>query len=175
MGTEWTDADTLRLHDLHAQGMSRNDIAREMSRSGSTISRHAAAENLSFERGPEVEAATAAKVADAKARRAQMMLDLLDDADRLRLQLWAPTTLHSFGGKDHSYNSRDVEQPLFKDQRDIMGAVSMALNASMRLDHHDTDGGAEGARSMVSQLFGALKTVADQLDDEGVADDAAHD
>jgi hypothetical protein len=175
VGNEWTDDDTLRLRELHAQGMSRNDIAREMDRSGSTISRHAAAAGLSFERGPEVEAATAAKIADAKARRAQMMLDLLDDADKLRLQLFAATTIHSFGGKDHTYNSKHVDQPLFKDQRDIMGAVSLALNASMRLDHHDTDGGAEGARSMVSQLFGALKTVADQLDDEGVADDAAHD
>lgn len=171
----WTDDETLRLHELHAQGMSRNDIAREMGRSGSTISNHAAAEGLSFERGAEVAAATEAMRADAKSRRAQMMLDLLDDADRLRLQLWAPTTLHSFGGKDHTYASRDVQQPLFKDQRDIMGAVSMALNASMRLDHHDTDGGAEGARSMVSQLFAGLKAVADQLDDEGVPDDAADD
>lgn len=175
MGTEWTDDDTLRLHALHAEGKSRNDIAREMGRSGSTISKHAADEGLSFERGPEVAAATEAMRADAKSRRAQMMLKLLEDADKLRLQLWAPTTLHSFGGKDHTYASKDVQQPLFKDQRDIMGACSMALNASMRLDHHDTDGGAEGARSMVTALFAGLKAAADQLDDEGVPDDAAHD
>lgn len=175
VGNEWTDDDTQRLHALHAQGMSRNDIAREMSRSGSTISSHAAAEGLSFERGPEVAAATEAKRADAKARRAQMMLDLLEDADKLRLQLWAPTTIHSFGGKDHTYNSKRVDQPLFKDQRDIMNACSVALTASMRLDHHDTDGGAEGARSMVTALFAGLKAAADQLDDEGVPDDAAHD
>lgn len=175
MGNEWTDDDTVRLHQLHAQGMSRNDIAREMNRSGSTISRHAADEGLSFERGPEVAAATEAMRADAKSRRAQMMLKLLEDADKLRLQLFAPTTIHSFGGKDHTYNSHDVQQPLFKDQRDIMNACSVALNASMRLDHHDTDGGAEGARSMVSQLFAGLKAVADELDDEGVPDDASDD
>lgn len=146
--------------------MSRNDIARDMERSGSTISRHAAAENLSFERGPEVEAATAAKVADAKARRAQMMLNLLDDADKLRLQLWEPTTLHSFGGKDHTYNSKRVDQPLFRDQRDIMGAVSVALTASMRLDLHDGDPGVDDAKSMLRSLSDGLRAAYDAMQDE---------
>jgi hypothetical protein len=166
VGNEWTDADTARLRELHAQGMSRNDIAREMSRSGSTISNHAATEGLSFERGPEVEAATVAKVADAKARRAQMMLDLLDDAKKLRMQLFAATTIHSFGGKDHTYNSKLVDQPLFKDQRDIMGAVSMALNASMRLDLHDGDPGVDDAKSMLRGLAEGLRAAYDAMQDD---------
>lgn len=57
---------------------------------------------LSFNREATA-AATEAKVIDAKARRAQLMHDLLDDAERLRQQLFALATLHSFGGKDHTY------------------------------------------------------------------------
>lgn len=171
MANEWTDDDTARLHQLHGEGLSRNDIARTMGRSGATISKHAAAAGLSFERGPEVEAATAAKVADGKARRAQMMLKLLDDAERLRLQLFAPTTLHSFGGKDHTYRTAEVDQPLFRDQRDIMGAVSVALTASMRLDLHDGDPGVDDAKSMLRALTEGLNAAYEQLQQDEEASD----
>jgi hypothetical protein len=88
---------------------------------------------------------------------------LLDDAERLRQQLFTPTRIHSFGGKGHTYASRDVPQPLFRDQRDIMLSVSTAITASPRIDDHDT--GAEGARSMVGSLFDALRGAFDQMQD----------
>lgn len=168
-----TDEERERVRTLHAQGMGRNDIAREMSRSGETVSKIAKALGISFERGEEVAAATAAKVADAKARRALLMHELLDDAEKLRGQLFAPTIIHSFGGKENTYNSKAVDQPLFRDQRDIVQSVSTAITASLRLDQHDkTDEGAEHARGMVNALFGALGLAADALpDDEGNPDD----
>lgn len=172
-----TDDERRRIRDLHASGLSRNEIAKELGRAGSTVSKIAKELGLSFERGHEVEAATKARVADAKVRRAELMHELLDDAEKLRNQLFAPTIIHSFGGKDHTYNSKPVEQPLFKDQRDIMQSVSVAINASLRLDHHDTDGGAEGARGMVTALFGALSIAADALppEDDGDTDDPDDD
>lgn len=133
-----TDEERHRVRELHAAGLNRNAIAKELGRSGSTISKIAERLGLSFDR-TAVKAATEARVADAKARRAQLMNELLDDAERLRSQLFAPTTIHSFGGKDHTYNSRSVDQPLFKDQRDIMQATNTAITASLRLDLHDTD------------------------------------
>lgn len=133
-----TDEERGRVRDLHTAGRNRNQIARELGRSGSTISKIAADLGLSFDR-TTVKAATEARVADAKARRAQLMHELLDDAERLRSQLFAPTTIHSFGGKDHTYNSRSVDQPLFRDQRDIMQATNTAIAASLRLDLHDAD------------------------------------
>jgi len=167
-----TAAERRRIKKLHAEGATRNDIAKALKRSASTITKVCGDLGLSFDRAA-TKAATEAKVADAKAKRAQLMVELLDKSERLLDQLFTPATIHSFGGKDNTYNSKRVDQPLFKDQRDIMGSVSLALNASMRLDHHDTDGGAEGARSMVTALFDGLQIAYDKLtDEEAPADDA---
>lgn len=159
-----TDEDRRRVRSLHAAGRNRNQIAKELGRSGSTVSKIAAELGLRFDRAA-VQAATEARVADAKARRADLMHALLEDAERLRQQLFAPTTIHSFGGKDNTYGSRDVLQPLFKDQRDIMQSVSTAITASLRIDDHNTDNGAESARSMVGSLFDALRGAYDQMQD----------
>lgn len=167
-----TDDERRRIRDLHATGLGRNDIARELGRSGATISKTAAELGLSFERGHEVEAATAAKVSDAKARRADLMHRYLDETAKLLDQLWAPTTIHAFGGRDNSYNSKPVDRPLFRDQRDIMQAASVATNASLRLDQHDADTGADGAKSMLGALAAGLQVAYDQLqqEDEGEPD-----
>lgn len=147
-----TTAERRRITELHAAGRSRNDIAAELGRSGSTISKAAAALGLSFDRST-VQAATAAKVIDAKARRAEEMNALLADAKRLRLQLFAPCTLHSFGGKDNTYNTVDVDQPLFADQAKIMQAYGIAIEKSLRLDQHDGDGSIEQVGSLLGSLF----------------------
>jgi hypothetical protein len=133
-----TDEDRRRVHELHAAGRARNQIAKEIGRSGSTVSKIAAELGLSFNR-EAARAATEARVADAKARRAELMHALLDDAERLRQQLFAPTVIHSFGGKENTYSEKPVDQPLFRDQRDIVQAVNTAIAASLRLDLHDAD------------------------------------
>lgn len=164
-----TQAERDRIRDLHAQGRSRNDIATEIGRGVASVSRAAKAMGLSFDRAA-TKTATVAKVADAKAKRAALMNSLLDDAERLRQQLWAPTTIYSFGGKDNTYNSREVERPPFRDQRDIVQAVNTALGASLRLDLHDGDAGADEARSMIGALAAGLQVAYEQM--QGAPDDS---
>jgi IS30 family transposase len=150
-----TDTERARVAELHAAGRSRNDIAAELGRSGSTISKIAGRLGLTFNRA-RVAAATDAKVVDAKAKRAQLMNDLLDDAQRLRQQLWSPTTVYSFGGKDNTYASHDVPLPPVRDQRDIVQAVNTALSAALRLDQHDGDGTTDQAGSLLGALFDSI-------------------
>lgn len=154
-GSKVTAAERKRIARLHAEGKTRNDIARAVGRSASTITKICTELGLSFDR-TATKAATEAKVADAKSKRADLMNQLLDESKRMLDQLWSPTILHSFGGKDNTYNSKNVDHPLFRDQRDIMGSVSLALTASMRLDEHDRGTDADEARSMVDDLFDAL-------------------
>lgn len=176
--TSVSEDELAQIRRLHAAGISRNDIARTLGRSGSTVSRVCAVLGLNFDRS-RVAAATLARTTDAKARRTDLMHKLIDDAERLRGELFTPTTIHSFGGKDHTYNSRDVSQPLFKDQRDIMGAISMAVNASLRIDDHDADSGAEAGRSMLGALAAGLQVAYDQVQnlegDDTPVDDADDD
>lgn len=139
-----TQADYARVAELHAQGLSRNGIADAMGRSGRTVSRIAKELGLSFER-TRTAAATAAKVADGKARRAALALALLDDAERLRQQLWKPARVHSFGGRDNTFNEATLDQPTFADQRNIMQAAATAIDRSVKLDEYDTGQDAGGA------------------------------
>ncbi|MCO6693903.1 helix-turn-helix domain-containing protein, partial [Streptomyces sp. Vc17.3-30] len=90
------------VRELHAQDKSRNEIAKTIGRSPSTVSKIAAGFEppLTFDRAPQVEAATRARAADFAARRATLALDLHTDAERLRAQLWAPTVHGEFAGRE---------------------------------------------------------------------------
>ncbi|WP_030621576.1 helix-turn-helix domain-containing protein, partial [Streptomyces achromogenes] len=97
-----TAKDRAAVKRLHAKGMSRNDIARAIKRSPSTVSKLAAELGLSFERGHEVEAATRARKADLSARRAAFAERLQDIAEREADKMSAPTLYWEWGGKDHT-------------------------------------------------------------------------
>jgi hypothetical protein len=163
-----TDDDRERVRQLHTAGACRNDIAREIGRSPSTVSKLAKQLGLSFDRS-KVKAATAAKAADAKAKRAVLMNNLLDDAERLRQQLWHQAHVYSFGGKDNTFAEAYVEQPSFRDQRDIVQAVNTALGASLRLDQHDGDGSIEQVGSLLGSLFDTI--TGRHAEDQAPADD----
>ncbi|MGW8376908.1 hypothetical protein [Streptomyces sp. ODS28] len=75
------------MRRLHAQGKARNEIAREINRSPSPLSNLATEQGLTFDRGPEVVAATETRRIDLAARRAQFAETLHEDAERLRVQL----------------------------------------------------------------------------------------
>ncbi|MCM2420296.1 helix-turn-helix domain-containing protein [Streptomyces sp. RKAG293] len=164
-----TDAERTRVRALHAAGRARNDIARELGRSGSTVSKIAREEGLSFARGPEVVAATDARRLDLAARRQQLAEALHEDAERLRAQLWAPCTIGAFGGKDNEWAQVDLDRPPFADQRQILAATSIAVDKSLKLAPSEGGEGAEDVRSMLGTLGEVL---ADAFaDDEQGADD----
>jgi transposase-like protein len=75
-----TDSDREAVRRLHAEGKSRNQIARETGRSAATVSKIAAEAGLAFSGGARVAAATEAVRADAAARREQLADDALDGA-----------------------------------------------------------------------------------------------
>ncbi|WP_411129902.1 helix-turn-helix domain-containing protein [Streptomyces sp. x-19] len=75
-----TDRDRKQVRELHAEGKSRNEIARTIGRSAATVSKIARAEGLAFSGGARVAAATEARRADAAARREQLADDALDGA-----------------------------------------------------------------------------------------------
>ncbi|MGI5418669.1 helix-turn-helix domain-containing protein [Actinomadura luteofluorescens] len=161
MSRALTDADRQRVAQLHAEGKSRNEIARAISRAQSTVSKIARELGLSFDRSRTAEA-TRVKVVDAKARRAQLKLDLLDDAERLRLRLWEPATVVLSTPKGPARVTLDL--PPARDARDIMGAVQAAVRSHVDLDRLDVSDGAENAKSMLGQLGEALQIVVDQAE-----------
>lgn len=151
----FSDDDRDRLRQLHAAGMTRNDIARELGRSGASISKYAADMGLSFDRS-SVQAATAARKADAAAKRAALQMVLLDDAARLRGQMWQPHTYIDHGGKEYLRVEWEQDEPTPTDKLKLMQATGAAIDRSLRLAEHDADGGLEQAKSLLGDLGRAL-------------------
>jgi transposase-like protein len=152
-----TKAEILRLC---RDGVSRNDIAKRVGCSAASVSgvvKRAREETgdaaLTFDRS-KVAAATEARKVDLAARRAALAQGLLDDVEKLRAELFAPTTIYSFGGKDNSYNERQVDKPPFADQLKIVQAAGAAIDRHLKLDAHDND--EQGLTAVDAFLKGML-------------------
>lgn len=146
-----TEQEKDRIAALHADGLSRNAIAREIGRGASTVSRICHELGLRFDRHLTVEA-TAAKVADAAERRARLQEATLASAERLMAQMFAPSTIFNFGGKENDYNERPVEEPPFRDKKDIATAVAALAQTALKLAEYDKAVGDEGDKSMLTDL-----------------------
>ncbi|MFF5501250.1 helix-turn-helix domain-containing protein [Streptomyces roseolus] len=169
-----TDADRRQVRELHAARKSRNEIARILGRSPSTVSKIAAQcePPLTFDRAEQVEAATRVRTADLAARRAALALDLQGDAEKLRAQLWQGTTHGEFAGRDGEWHETYLEQPRFPDQRAIVAAVQTAVGTSLRLAPAEGGDDTAQVRSMLGALGEALTQAANDdqaLDDGGAA------
>ncbi|SDM77100.1 helix-turn-helix domain-containing protein [Streptomyces wuyuanensis] len=173
--TDETRADVRRLH---AEGHGRNEIARRLARSPRTISVLAAEMGLTFDR-TATEEATRARVADLAERRAILAEALQSDAERLTEQLWQPSVIYNFGGKDNTYEYENVPEPPADAKKNLMATAGMAIDRSLKLVPPQDDGGNEAAQSLVGQLMTGLAAVyrqqqageqAPPADDEGDGD-----
>lgn len=152
-----TDGERDRIRQLHAAGTTRNDIARDLGRSPASVSKVCADLGLTFDR-TAVQAATEARKADAASRRAILELDLLDDAARLRKQLWQSARYIDHGGKDYDRVEWTQDEPTAVDKLKLMQAVGVAIDRSLKLAEHDSDQGVDQAKSMLGDLMTQLGT-----------------
>ncbi|WP_104087988.1 helix-turn-helix domain containing protein [Arthrobacter sp. GMC3] len=150
-----SDTTRQQIIDLHTFGTSRNAIAKEAGVAPSTVSKVCKAAGLDFDR-TGTRAATASKVIDAKARRAELKELLLEDAHRLRKQLWEPTVVFNFGGKDNTYEESQLPEPIFADKKNILSAVGIAVDKVEKLEKLDNDGGVQDAESMIQKLIDGI-------------------
>ncbi|RBQ05165.1 helix-turn-helix domain-containing protein [Micromonospora sp. LHW51205] len=161
-GRPVTQADHDRVRELHAEGLSRNAIAKEIGRSGKTVSEIAVKLGLTFDR-TRTRAATEARRDDAKSRRAALALALLGDAERLRAQLWKPAHYVDHGGKEYDRVDWTLDEPAFADKLKLMQSVGIAVDRAVKLDQYDADPGIDAAKSMLGALAAGLGAAYDQL------------
>ena len=150
----WEPVETDALRDLHSQGLSLNAIAKRMSRSKDVISRRAADLGLNWDR-TRTAVATQAVILDAKARRAALQLNLLGDAERLRLELWQPVEYIDHGGKEFIEVRWTMPTPNYQDRLRIIQTVGVALDKSLRLADFDSTG-ADEVRSLLGGIAARL-------------------
>jgi hypothetical protein len=138
-GAPVTEADREEIRRLHGEGLGRNEIARQLGRSGRTISVHAADMGLVFDNAEMTETATRNRRAQLAARRMDLAEDLQTDAERLTEQMWQPSKVFNIGGKDNIYTAEDVPEPPADAKRALMGAAGMAIDRSLKLVPVETD------------------------------------
>ncbi|PRX23485.1 helix-turn-helix domain-containing protein [Actinoplanes italicus] len=146
-----TDEDRGRIISLHAEGLSRNKIAKLAKRSQATVSKVCAEAGLSFDRHLVAEA-VAARVVDAAHRRAKLQDEALAGAQRLMEQMFTESKIYNFGGKENDYNERSVPEPPFRDKQSIAIAVKALADTALKLAEYDKDTGDEGEKSMLTDL-----------------------
>lgn len=151
------------FRELHAQGMGRNAIAREMGIAQVVVSRTAVHLGLTFDRS-RIQAATQARLADLAERRSLLAEDLVGDAEKLRAQIWEPHLYWDWGGKDHDYDEKTADEPTPADKRALMGAAGMAIDRSLKLAPNEAAGGADDAKSMLGKL---AEGIAAMVNDSG--------
>ncbi|MFT4189880.1 MAG: helix-turn-helix domain-containing protein [Aeromicrobium sp.] len=150
-----TDTERARILDLHAQGMSRNDIARETGRGAATITGVVQTAGRSFDRTTTA-AATKARQADLAERRASLRAKLLAKAELLLDQIDQPHLVFNFGGRDNTYEEHTLDRPPTGDIRNLMQSASYAITAELRLADADRSQGDEAAKSLIVGLATAL-------------------
>jgi hypothetical protein len=149
-----TDVDRDRVRELHAQGKTRNDIARAINRSPSTVTGIARALGLSFDRSATA-AATHARQIDNRARRTDIVSRLYGRAEHILGRLEAPAytmTATTINGIE----SKTLDHVPAPDEKALATAMSTHLGAAARLEQVEADKGSEGVKSMLGGLAVAL-------------------
>lgn len=128
----FTPSQIKELTRLHEEGLGRNAIALKMGVGQRQVSEEAEKLGLLFNRA-KTEAATRARENDAEEKRTLLLQHQLDDALKLREQLWSPCTIGQFGGRDNVWSEVQLERPPFADMLRIQQAVNGAVNNAQKL------------------------------------------
>lgn len=162
-----TDDERAEVRRLHAEGNSRNAIARTLGRSPRTVSLIAEDLGLSFDRTATA-VATQARVIDSKARRAILVQRYLDQAEKIldRLDRTEHQITEVSLGKVVRYKAADLPSA---DVRNLIQASSAASTQAAKLEALDTSNGVDDAKSMLGQLAAGL-TAAYNAMNEGAGD-----
>lgn len=151
----WTDKQDVELKKLNEQGIGRNEAARQMGVSVAAVYRASQRLHLEWNR-ERTRKAVAALQEDLKARRADLMSGLLDDAERMRSQLFEPHTVYQFGGRDNTFSSAVIDEPSPADKRALMNAIGTAVDKSLRLAEFDSENDTDKAKAALGALGRSL-------------------
>lgn len=156
-----------QVAELHAKGLGRNSIAREIGCSVGTVTGIARELGLAFDRSM-TETAVAARKTDCAERRSRLEQQLLDDAERLRGQVWAPHEYIDHGGKEYVEVRWLQDEPTPSDKLKLMQAARAALDGSLKLTQLEAATGDEPVKALLVGLGRALGVIpADEAPADG--------
>lgn len=162
MRGKWRSAEDDVLREHIANGLSIVKTAKAMGRAESTVFERAKGLGLNWSRSATVEAIAATRL-DERARRSRFRDELMTDLERLRAELFAPTLVHSFGGRDNTLATAVLDQPSIADQLRIVQALSAGVATLERLEKMDADQGLAEAAGMLDSIGTAISRAAEAM------------
>ncbi|MBZ6290412.1 hypothetical protein KVH30_02340 [Streptomyces olivaceus] len=150
-----------KLRELHALGMGRNEISREMGITNSVISRTAAHIGLSFDRS-KIRAAMDARKADLDERLSLIAEEFMAVAEDSLRRIHQPTTVYSFGGKDNVYEEHTFPEAPVAERVKLTTAAAIAVDKVKKLIPDGDNSGADDAKSMLGKLAQGIAELANQ-------------
>jgi hypothetical protein len=148
------DPDTrARVIQLIRDGIPRNAIARECMIAPSSVTAIAQDEGLTFERATMTASAVAARQADMKLRRVELIEELTAKAGDHLARIDQPFLAFNFGGKDNTYEEHELDSAPTGDILNLHRAASLALKDARELIRDDDDQGVGEAESMLMNLI----------------------
>jgi transposase-like protein len=166
--TPLTDEQRLMIAELADEGLSVRQIAAQMKIAPSTVTRAAQRMGIAFDRSA-TEKATAARIADARARRSTTVLRLLELANQELDRLGRPYRTHAFlGGQDPGYFEHVLPQPDATARLTIVRTAGTLIDKHIRLAGVDgQNGDVDHAKSMLGSLMGHLQLLYGDTTDSG--------
>ena len=132
-----TQADRDQVAALHAQGLGRNAIARQLGRSASTVTQIATEAGLSFDRSATAAATEAAKV-DNAARRAKLIARAYTRAEAIYDRLEADQ--YRFTATSvHGIETVTLDHVPAPDEKALASAINSYLTGAVKLEQVDSD------------------------------------
>jgi transcriptional regulator with XRE-family HTH domain len=154
-GTPLTDDQRAEVERLARTGLSQAAVARESGVSRASVARICSAAGITFDRTITA-AATAAKQADNRARRAALVQRLYGRTEAVMDRLEAEAYEYTVVVAGQGVQSVTDEYPPAQDERALSSAVGGYLTAAAKLEAVDAEGQATGVRSMLGDLAAAL-------------------
>jgi hypothetical protein len=161
-----------RILSMHAEGMGRNQIAKELGLAWSTVTKHVREAGLSFDTS-QTELAVRARTLDLAVARAELGKMMLAAATDLLEQIDAPAVMtHYQPAGEHTegeWVEHVIDQPTFSDQQRIMTMAAIAFDKGTKALEKNS-AGVEGAVGLLDIFGDSLKAAADALRPEPVED-----
>lgn len=154
-----TEDEKDQIAKLIEQGVPRNEIARQTSRSAGSVTKLAKDRGLSFDRS-STKHATEARKADHARILAELQGRFLEETQKALDELHDGATLYHWG--DGKFMQAEITAPDFKAKRDIMWRAGSAIRNFLEIDNRGTTG--DDADTALEAFMKALEAEAEKRD-----------
>lgn len=166
MAQKLSDEQRAEVLALHAEGLTRNDIARRTGVSAGSVTNICTENDRTFDRSATKHAseARAIDLAAGRIRLAEKMLaaseDMLDRIDDAYV-------VYNFGGKDNTFEQRTLDAAPVEVRRNVITTAAITFDKLTRIVEKDF-GGLDEAVGMLDALADGFKEAAARYRSEGV-------